>query len=464
MEGQEIFKEKLSKSLLKGMKEGIISRREIKVEKCPVGVNKFFDEWVKEKHENTFDISLAYSKEVNDDVLSLLLKEFKKLKILDLTQTNCFTSVPFVKNQNDIETLILDSCGEIGESNMERHTQNDIFGRVKFRFTPPILIKIFERSTDKEKIVKNILSFYSELHVQHKELVEIVKSCPKLKILSMKWLLWMTECTFRQLIYHGKNLEILNLAHCSNAVSEDTIVHISSMKKFHGLGFNFCKDFTDNALEAVCNEDLEFLEIANCQKLTENGLKNAFKKCKNLKAIDLSLLLVVNDEVLFTICNCIELRTLDLQGDKAIKSLKSLEKFENLEYLNITNIPNIDIKDLKNLKNLQTLIMKHLDITDDVLLSILQSNLKLEKLHISDCSKITDKSIDFISSVKGHPLKDLDISGCTLISEASIFWLVQNLSLERITILIDGKVITETLASQLKMFKKNLNVNKVYKK
>lgn len=458
------FKEKLSKSLSQGLKDKIISRKEIKVEKCPVGIHKLFEQWVKEKHDKTEDISLAYSKDVNDEVLNYLFKEFKSLKTLDLTQTGCFTSSPFSKNKNEIETLILDSCGEIGESNMELHRQNHLFQHVKFRFTPPILMKVFEKSGSNEKIVKNILSFYSEMHVQHKELVEIIKNCPKLRVLSAKWLLWMTECTFRQLIYHGKNLEILNLSHCNNAVSEDTIVHISTMHRFIGIGVNFCRDFTDSALEAVCHEDLEFLEIASCKKLTKEGLIKAFKKCKNLKALDLSLLSIVDDEVLEELSHCKFLKTLDIQGDKAIKSLKSIIPLENLEYLNLVNIPNIDIKDLKDLKNLKNLSMKDLDITDDILLPILKSNLKLEKLHVSDCTKITDKSIDYISSIKGHPLKDIDISGCTQITEATIFWLVQQLTLDRLTILVDGKVITETTASQLKMLKKTLNVNKVYKK
>jgi len=438
-----------------------------------VGVPKEIEDFCKDQPLEIQVLSLASFPKMNDEVIAYVLKRFPQLKTLDLSSTKHFTWEGFAPESEEqpykLQELILDYCDPIGEGIYVDHSKKESkYSKVQFRFTPGLLTKLFERKTPNADVVKKlvgiVLGYYSQLHFVHKDLVRIPTCLPFLRSLSLNWLSWMTECTLRNTVSKCENLSYLSVSHCNNAVSDDSIAYICEQRSLKGLSVNFCKFLTDYGLLQIttnCSQTMFTLDICSCKQLTPEGLKKAFSVLPYLKNMDCSLLPnAVTDDVLLTMSkHCPLLEKLDFQGDRMVTGagIQVLVKTcQNLKYLNLlytSDFTEDQLQSLASLSNLRALIIpRQWNLTDDILIDIFQKNPKLQLLNVSNCTQLTDKSLDYIANHFGEKLREIDVSGCLKITESSVLWLVNQGKgkLKKLTLtVIDEQKVAKTAITLL---------------
>jgi len=131
---------------------------------------------------------------------------------------------------------------------------------------------------------------------------------------------------------------------------------------------------------AIANNcaQLEYLDISGALKITDNGIKNIFEKCKKLRGLELDHVDILTDD-----------------------SIIQVSEYLNLETFSIVN---------------------NLLITDKSLCPIVTACTRLKTLNVSGCKQLTD---EFIKHIKCTSLKSIDISWCTQISNYGLLELVK---------------------------------------
>lgn len=184
-------------------------------------------------------------------------------------------------------------------------------------------------------------------------------------------------------------------------------------------------NFTDRSLEVFlwhCASKLQFLSLDRAKLVSDMFLIKLVEPCPGLISLSLSLCDQISDNGLIGF----------LQSFPAIESLSLTEnKNVSVHMINaIAGFPSLKVLRLESLKsptsldniatlhcsNLHTVVLRSCNLTDNVLLSILRSQLKLHSVDISRNSRLTSIALEQAVSYLGDA-KDLNISYCNEITD-----------------------------------------------
>lgn len=192
-----------------------------------------------------------------------------------------------------------------------------------------------------------------------------------------------------------------------------------------------------NAKKGV--QSLEFLSLQDCQKLTDDSLKYISAGLKNLKSINLSFCASLTEFGMKHLSTMVgdSLREINLRScdvtDLALRYLS--EGGLTLHVLDISFCDRVRDDGLaylsQGLPQLRSLSLNSIPLTDAGLVKLSQTLTDLKTLNVGQCFNISDRGLDAILNNCPH-LRDLDIYGCSRISNAMIHRLEQlNLNLTR---------------------------------
>ena len=202
----------------------------------------------------------------------------------------------------------------------------------------------------------------------------------------------------------------------------------------------------NNKLLIVANSfglSLQSLNVSECDKINDNGLRYIVNGIPNLKKLDIHWCEYITDVGFAIITQLKYLQYLDISRCNItdVGLMMSITNNNSLIYLNFLDISYNLISDsginyiVKMAPNLQILdISKCWSITDEGILSISYGLNELMELNISKCTKCTDKSLFYI--INGtHKLDYLGIIDCRSISYSGIDTIKK--SLPKLRIIVD---------------------------
>lgn len=327
---------------------------------------------------------------------SLVHRGIRKLQVLSLLEN----SELLVNELNNIESLNLSGC-----FNLEDEGLIKIFCR-KFPTLTVLNLSLCKRLTD-ESMVKII-----------------------------------GDDTFR-------NLEVLELGGCC-AITNNTLEAISRrLRKLRKLNLRSCRQITDQGIGYISgqlrlwsavnpqsesisgNFDLEYLGLQDCQKLSDDALKNVSCGLLKLKSINLSFCASVTDSGLKFLAKMpslieLNLRSCDNISDIGIAYLS--DGGSKVLSLDVGFCDKVTDQALVNISQglyqLQSLSLNACMISDNGIGKIVRTLHDLNTLNIGQCSDITDLGLSLI----GNHLKNLtriDLYGCTQITTVGLERIMQ---------------------------------------
>ena len=203
---------------------------------------------------------------------------------------------------------------------------------------------------------------------------------------------------------------------------------------FHGIEhefFSFDKPTNLSDLGKVCFKEVEnhispeteSLNLAGCYelKITEEEMATLKEKLPSLAKLIL--------------CHCTSLK---------VETINEFVKFPNLRTLNVysTKIDNTFMETIAT-SNIESLNLGCNDfLRDDDIIQLTKSELRLQKLVLSQCFKLSDTSINAIAGAFGEFLKHLDVSHCDVTDESCKILSTEFKCLEYLNICYCDKIVS----------------------
>ncbi|XP_072097288.1 LOW QUALITY PROTEIN: F-box and leucine-rich repeat protein 13 [Mobula birostris] len=238
----------------------------------------------------------------------------------------------------------------------------------------------------------------------------VIEMCTSLVYLNMAYTT-ISDATLRSLSKFGLNLQYLSLAYS---------------KLFTNKGLNYL------ATGKGCHK-LVYLDISGCTEISVRGFKSLGIACNKIEH------LVINDMATLT-TNCItamvgyynNLTTVTLLGsphisDTAIKVLVQGNKLTTFKTEGNKRITDATFKIFStSCPNLNHIYVADCSRITDNSLKFISTLKNITVLNISDCMSITDAGIrSFLEGSSGQKLRELNISNCVLITDLSILKIAQ---------------------------------------
>ncbi|XAR53259.1 hypothetical protein NMG60_11021735 [Bertholletia excelsa] len=268
----------------------------------------------------------------------------------------------------------------------------------------------------------------------------IGKSCHKLKHLCLRKCCFLSDGGLESFTKASESLENLQLEEC-NRITLSGILHVLSNcgSKLKSLSLIKCtrmKDlyeemFLPNPCESLCS-----LSIRSCPGFSDASLVTLGELCPQLCHIDLSgLCQITNAGFLSLVEGCkagllkVNLSSCLNVTDESILGMTRLHG-ETLEVVNLDGCLKLTDRSLAaiadNCLALSDLDVSKTSVTDAGLAALSCGWLNLQILSLSGCSKISNKSIPFLSKL-GKTLVGLNIQSCNSISNSTIELLMDSL-------------------------------------
>jgi hypothetical protein len=214
-------------------------------------------------------------------------------------------------------------------------------------------------------------------------------------------------------------------------------------------------------LSKIMGPDVEVLSLRNCWPITDIGLIQMSKLCEKLVSLDLSSVWEMTDGGLLQIAEASEnIAFIDLSNcrkitDKGVLSLVS--KAVNLQTINVAYCKNLtgammNHMNWSNVKNVN--FQRCTGIRDsgfiqwevpgpDSSISLSSQTFALEEINLSDCSFLTDATIEVISKKCPH-LKRISLSFCCSLTEKFATYLMQGCPfIEKLDVSYCGGAVTD---------------------
>lgn len=286
-----------------------------------------------------------------------------------------------------------------------------------------------------------------------------LKTLDKLNALNLANNRYLTDALFWRFTYAIQNLQELNLSDCPitfhtglhkrfyppNSIKDgetyppsESILTFPYIKKFIETNSNkinniiFNNTLIDgNALKTIselANIKLKKLSLSSCDQLNSQGIISMTKIQNTLVNLDLSSCTRLNNEALESICkNLTNLESLIISKCSKItnEGVVHLAVVEKLKFLDIARCPYVTsdgilngickIKDSKMI----SLNISSLELDESVIIAIAENFKNLRILNMSNCSSVTDTSIQAIFKHLTL-LIALFIKGCKSLSDAAL--------------------------------------------
>ncbi|KAI9261422.1 hypothetical protein BDA99DRAFT_464372 [Phascolomyces articulosus] len=246
---------------------------------------------------------------------------------------------------------------------------------------------------------------YRTLHKQHVQAQQIdLGSSNRL----------MTDDTIGLLIdLIGANVESLYLTHCYHLTDQAIIMIAQNAPHLRKLDLNSCWLITDRSLDSL--RSLQWLDLSNCRKITDNGMLHLLENNTNLQHLTLSYCKNLTDQtMLYFAQHC----TQDLQ----YLNLQRCTKITDQGFVHWLNqAPNAFCA-------LHTLNLTDCSfLTDRAIAHLIVAAPYLNDLSISFCCALSDTSLEELAKLE--QLEALDASYCgSAVSDASIITLLKGTS------------------------------------
>uniref|UniRef100_T1J4F5 Uncharacterized protein n=1 Tax=Strigamia maritima TaxID=126957 RepID=T1J4F5_STRMM len=250
----------------------------------------------------------------------------------------------------------------------------------------------------------------------------------------------ITDETLLNLAQYCPNLEVLDLAGCDRITNSGLLFVSKRLCRLVNLNLRSCRHVSDSgiaALGGLSSEagkgtlQLEQLSLQDCQKLTDDALRNVSTGLVSLKYINLSFCASITDGGLkfmakMPMLSELNLRSCDNITDLGIAYLA--EGGSKITSLDVSFCDKISDQALthvsQGLFTLRSLSMSACHISDEGLLRIARTVPELNTLNVGQCHRITDRSLIAISeNLTG--LQSIDLYGCTKITTVGLERIMQ---------------------------------------
>lgn len=270
---------------------------------------------------------------------------------------------------------------------------------------------------------------------------------PSITVLNLSLCKQVTDSSLGRIAQSLKNLEVLELGGCCNITNTGLLLIAWGLRKLKTLNLRSCRHISDvgighlaglSAHAASGTLELEHLGLQDCQKLTDQALRNVSAGLTNLKTVNLSFCGSVTDSGLKFLAKMPGLRDLNLRScdnvsDTGLGYLA--EGGSRITCLDVSFCDKVGDQGLcflaQGLFSLRSISLSACNISDDGLSRLVKTLQDLTTLNIGQCVRITDRSLELI----GDHLKNLtsiDLYGCTRITTVGLERIMQ---LKRLTTL-----------------------------
>ncbi|XP_073687660.1 F-box and leucine-rich repeat protein 13 [Garra rufa] len=278
----------------------------------------------------------------------------------------------------------------------------------------------------------------------------VAEACSSLQKIVLDDLPTLTDNCMQVLVSRCRKLTAISLLDSPylSDVAFKTMAEVISLTKIQIEGNN---RLTDSSLKALCRSSLKLSEvqISDCTRMTDASLKSLGSLTK-LCNLNISGCIKVTDMGIHYITegpSAVKLQELDLSYCPKLTDLflkRITQKCSNLTHLRVCFCENLTDNGFECLDSCASLIS--LDITGckiyDKGLAALGTNHSLKKLTAAQCVfitdngiKMTDTAVKYLTRI-GHFLKELDVSGCPLLTDRTpSFLLCSCLQLRSISML-----------------------------
>ncbi|XP_011135952.3 F-box/LRR-repeat protein 14 [Harpegnathos saltator] len=257
---------------------------------------------------------------------------------------------------------------------------------------------------------------------------------PTLTVLNLSLCKQVTDTSLGRIAQYLKNLEHLELGGCCNITNTGLMVIAWGLKKLKRLDLRSCWHVSDQGIaylaglnrEADGNLALEHLSLQDCQRLSDEALRNVSLGLTTLKSINLSFCVCITDSGVKHLARMSSLRELNLRSCDNISDIGMAylaEGGSRITSLDVSFCDKIGDQALvhisQGLFNLKSLSLSACQISDEGICKIAKTLHDLETLNIGQCSRLTDRSLHTMAENMKH-LKCIDLYGCTKITTSGL--------------------------------------------
>ncbi|XP_059843192.1 F-box and leucine-rich repeat protein 13 isoform X3 [Hypanus sabinus] len=412
---------------------------------------EYFEKLERGELEDETDILLVMPAEEKDRIsgfpLAVSLKIFSYLGIMDLarcaqvcqswkviTQTSSLWSkldfYPVRKwiKDDDIANILRRYRSTV--IHLSLRGCNNI-GQATFKGINPYLGKK-EKKKERKKKDRKIAWLSEDPHMLH----GVLSGCRNLQDLNLSECKNVTDEFMSTVIEMCTSLVYLNMAYTT--ISDATLRTLSKFGlNLQYLSLAYSKLFTNKGLNYLATgkgcHKLVYLDISGCTEISVRGFKSLGIACNKIEH------LVINDMATLT-TNCItamvdyynNLTTVTLLGsphisDTAIKALVQGSKLTTFKTEGNKRITDTSFKIFStSCPNLNHIYVADCSRITDNSLKFISTLKNIIVLNISDCMSITDAGIrSFLEGASGQKLRELNISNCILITDLSLLKIAQ---------------------------------------
>jgi len=274
-----------------------------------------------------------------------------------------------------------------------------------------------------------------------------------LRVLDISGCIEITDCGIRELPVTLRELSLARLG-----ITATGMQSLKSLDQLLQLNLAFCTGVTDAGLEWL-PPGLQVLCLKGCEQVTDRGVVAIRRRMSgSLQVLDLTdCTLITSDSVCVLSHGMVRLRWLSLHGCIAICYFEDL----GLPGLHTSigamqRITARDIASLSRLTALRELDMSGCTAITDVELKSIQCLMGMQRLKLAGCTLITDNGMETLAQMR--VLAELDVSRCGQITDWGVSALPRLMLLRDVNI-SDCVLVTDVGARWLSLVGALRNVN-----
>ncbi|KAI8142981.1 hypothetical protein BJV82DRAFT_515726 [Fennellomyces sp. T-0311] len=247
----------------------------------------------------------------------------------------------------------------------------------------------------------------------------------------------------------GPNVEFMYLTHCFHLTDQAILTLVDRTPQIRKLDLNSCWLITDKSMEALGTlRHLEWLDLSNCRKITNQGIRRLLEQNPRIKHLTLSYCKNLTDQAMYYFAKYAtdDLESLNLQRCTKITDQgfvhwfnEAPHAFARLRTLDLTDCSFLTDKAIAHLvvaaPYLENLSLSFCCALSDTSLEELTKLSRLAALDASYCgAAVSDASISALIKATWRTLKRLNIRGCVRVSGIGLMMALEYAQLQYLNI------------------------------